>query len=187
MRKAGTYAVVVVVVVPSLCQPLGEAAGFCGSVRFSKPSGIVSLVMGRTRYCDRPQSAVAAPHYQRRGSAYRSLRDEIGELDDLARVRVNERLEPRARLLVLDLHDVSERERAVLLGDKLERRWVLVEFAGERALGLSDRILEGQRGGGAGDECCRVREDRCGASREHSRTHMASRRRSRTTRPCWPC
>lgn len=51
-RQKGAYAVAVVVVVPSLCQPSGDAAGFCGSVRTSKPSVKISLVIGSTRYCD---------------------------------------------------------------------------------------------------------------------------------------
>ena len=46
-----TYAVVVVFVVPSLCQPIGDAAVFWGSVRTSKPSVRISFVMGNTRYC----------------------------------------------------------------------------------------------------------------------------------------
>lgn len=64
---------------------------------------------------------------------------------------VHERLEPCAGLIVLDLHDVREGERAVLLRDKLERGWVLVELARELALGRGDRVLQGNRGRGRRD------------------------------------
>lgn len=42
--------------------------------------------------------------------AHRDLRNEVGELDELTGVRVDEGLDPRARLVVLDLHDVRQCE-----------------------------------------------------------------------------
>ena len=52
--------------------------------------------------------------------------------------------------IVLDLHNVCEREGAVLLHDKLERSRVLVECAQERALRLCNRFVksDGRRRGG---------------------------------------
>ena len=62
-------------------------------------------------------------------STDRDLRDEVGELDDLARMCVHECLDPRSRVVVLDLHDVGQGEGPVLLGDELDGRRVLVELA----------------------------------------------------------
>lgn len=76
----------------------------------------------------------------------RSLRNKVSQLDDLAGVCVHERLEPRAGLVVLDLNDVREGERAVLLRNELERGRVLVELARELALSRGNRVLQGDRG-----------------------------------------
>lgn len=81
----------------------------------------------------------------------RSFRDKVRELDDLAGVRVHERLIPCAGIVILDLDDVRESERAVLFRDELQRGWVLVVLAGELALGRGDRVLQGNGGRGRRD------------------------------------
>lgn len=61
---------------------------------------------------------------------------------------VHERLEPRASIVILDLHNVREGERAVLLGDELQRGWVLVKLARKLGLSRTDCVLDrdGRRG-----------------------------------------
>ncbi len=149
--KEATYEVVVVVVVPSLCQPSGDATVFWGSTKFSKPSTSVSLVIGRTRYCVRRE--VSTHIASTTPPTDRDLRDEVGQLNDIARMGIDEGLEPRASLVVLNLHDVRKGEGAVLLGDELDGRWVLVELARERTLRLRDGIINGERRDSRGDGC----------------------------------
>ena len=75
--------------------------------------------------------------------------DEVGELDDVASVRVDERLVPHGLRIVPDLYDVCEGDRAILLRNELELGRVLVVFRAELALGLGDRIVR-RDGGGSG-------------------------------------
>ena len=105
--------------------------------------------MGRTRFCIRdPYFSACVPKQAAKLTTARAGPEVgTGELDNGAGVRVDERLEPRAGLVVLDLNDVREGERAVLLRDELERRWVLVKLARQCALCLRDRVVE--RDGGS--------------------------------------
>ena len=61
-------------------------------------------------------------------------------MNKLARVRVDERFEPRAGVVVLYLHDVSKRERAVLLDNKLECCGEFVKLAVQLGLSFVDSV-----------------------------------------------
>ena len=75
------------------------------------------------------------------------MRDEVGELDEIARVRVDERLDPHGLGVVPDLYDVREGDGAVLLRDELELGRVPVVLPAELAFSLGDRIGGGDGGG----------------------------------------
>jgi hypothetical protein len=73
---------------------------------------------------------------------------------DVASVRVDKRLYPRARTRILDLHDMREVQRAVVECEELEGRRVLVEGAVEGVLGDRNGILEGDGRDGGWDVRC---------------------------------
>ena len=80
-------------------------------------------------------------------STYSSFRHEVRNMDELAGMSIDECLKPRASFVVLDLHDVRERERAVLLGDELQGGRPFVELSVQKRLGSDDGVFQGDRGG----------------------------------------
>ena len=82
------------------------------------------------------------------------MRDEVGELDDVARVCVHERLVPHRLAVVPNLHNVGESNRAILLRDIFDLRRVPVVRPPELAFSLGYRV--GGRNGrrGRGDVGC---------------------------------
>ena len=87
-------------------------------------------------------------------ATHRRSGDKVRELDDLAGMRIDERLEPRARVLVLDLDNVCQDDRAVRLGDVFEGGRVLVVLSRERIFGFGDRVLGRDRPTSGRDRCC---------------------------------
>ena len=73
------------------------------------------------------------------------MRDEVGELDDVAGVGIDERLIPHGFAVIPDLHDVCEGDGTILLRDKLDLSWVPGVRPAELAFSLGDRV--GRRDG----------------------------------------
>ena len=85
---------------------------------------------------------------------HRSLSNEVRNGDKLASVRVNERLEPGAGLLVADLEDVGQDDRVVVLDEPLEGglgEVLRVELAVEGRLSRGDRVRDHDGGLGGSD------------------------------------
>ena len=74
------------------------------------------------------------------------MSDEVGDLDELSGVRINERLEGGAGLVVLNLNDVRESNRAIRKSQILERRRVVVDRSTESGLCGLDRIFHRNSG-----------------------------------------
>lgn len=74
---------------------------------------------------------------------HRSLSNKVGNRDDFARVSVNESLEPSTSLVILDLNDMSQSDRLVLLDQELEGWRVIVELAIELLLSGSNCLFDG--------------------------------------------
>lgn len=87
-----------------LCQPRGDDSRSCGSVKVWRPSSRLSLVIGTTVYLGRCQQTFKV-HL---GRTYRCVGNEIADADQISRMGINESLEPRASLFVLQLNDVGE-------------------------------------------------------------------------------
>ena len=87
------------------------------------------------------------------------MRNEVGELDDVARVGIDERLVPHRLTVVPDLHNVGEGNGAVLLRNELELGRVLVVFCTELALSLGDRIVRRDGGGGGRHVGCSGKDE----------------------------
>jgi hypothetical protein len=68
-------------------------------------------------------------------------------------VRIDERLEPRSSCFVLNLDDVSQDGRAVLLGKVPDRGRVIIKLAIETILSRFDGCFEGN-GGVRGSNAC---------------------------------
>ena len=92
--------------------------------------------MGRTRYCSECSSRFVSSLPEADDRTHRSPRDEIGELNDVARVRVDEGLVPHSLTVVPDLDDVCEGDGAVLLRNVLEFGRVPVVFPTELVFSL---------------------------------------------------
>ena len=82
--------------------------------------------------------------------SHRGFSDEVGDRDNLVVVGVDERLNPRAGRLILDLNDVNESSAAVVESEELESRGPVVVLAVEGLLGGSDGLLDSNGGGGRG-------------------------------------
>ena len=106
-----------------------------------------------------------------RRAAHCRVRDEVGDRHELAGVRVDESFVPRPSLLVLDLHHVREGGSVVCLDDVLERRRPVVVLSVEKALRLSDCLLDLER-----------RRRRCDFSCNTRATRLATRKRRRERR-----
>ena len=102
--------------------------------------------------------------------------DKVGELDDVAGVRVDEGFVPHGLGVVSDLHDVCEGDRAILLRDKLELGRVLVVFRAELAISLGDCVC-GRDGGGSGRHvgCSKKTSARCHREEPEQRTRLDER------------
>ena len=86
------------------------------------------------------------------------MRDEVGELDDVAGVGIDERLIPHGFAVIPDLHDVCEGDGTILLRDVFDLGRVPVVRSPELALSLGDCI-------GDGDGRCSGRDVGCGGDR----------------------
>src|SRR6266702_2006000 len=142
VRNMGTHEVTVVDVVPSLCQPRGDAVKSWGSVRVWKPSVRTSLVIGRTRYCIKKEETVRKGRAQPLPRTDRGFRNEVCHREHLVRVRVHKRLHPCSRTLILNLYNVRESSRAVRLYQELKRCRVSVVGTIQCLLCCSDRVAE---------------------------------------------
>ena len=79
--------------------------------------------------------------YRVQDGTHGSLSNEVGELNHLAGMGIDERLKPLMLLIVLHLNNVGQCQRPVLLRYPLESGGVRVVLAGKRALRLGDGIL----------------------------------------------
>ena len=71
------------------------------------------------------------------------MSDEIGALDDVARVCIYERLVPHCLAVVLHLNNVGEGNGTVLFCDVFDLRRVPVVRAPERTFSFGDRVCGG--------------------------------------------
>ena len=82
------------------------------------------------------------------------MSDEIAELDDVAGVGIYERLVPHCLAVVLDLHNVCEGNRTILLRDIFDLGRVAVVRPPKLTLSFGDRIGGGDGRRGRGDVGC---------------------------------
>lgn len=80
--------------------------------------------------------------------------NKVNNVNELAAVRVDERLDPRARLLVLDLNDVRQDGSVVGLDDVFERDRVVVVLSVNDTLRLGNGLLRRQLGNRGSDRRC---------------------------------
>ncbi len=78
--------------------------------------------------------------------AYRSLGNEVRDRDKFAGVSIDESLNPSASFIILDLNDMCQNSRIVVLDQELEGRGMVIELSIERLLGRSDSLLESDGG-----------------------------------------
>lgn len=82
--------------------------------------------------------------------SHRGFGDEVSDRDNLVVVGVDERLNPRAGRLILNLNDVNESGTTVVESEELKSRRPVVVLTVEGLLGGSDGLFDSDGGGGRG-------------------------------------
>lgn len=139
----------VVLVLPLLCQPLGEANKSAGSVATEKPCVKISFSIVKTwyyRFCVQRQIKTSIGAM----ITYRCTRNKVRDGCELSAVRIDEGLIPGSGIFVSDLDYTSEDGTTIILGEVFQGCWELIVLAVQSLLSGCYGLIEGNgRGGGS--------------------------------------